>query len=396
MLQARINYNIEQSVPLFVKEGLYPNLLSRGDMISTQADNWSETIILQSSMYMNSKEDPLAIFNNAWIHDNNILQGFIRASEGEAPNSSYYRYWQGFRVLIRPLLAMFDYSAIRELFRFFGWFLFCLTAMVLYRSTGGMFTLIFCASLLWTGYGVVTTSIQFSLCFFIALLAMILLPQMLKRQYSIAGFFFFVGAATQFFDFYTVPCVTLGLPLVYFIELKKREPICCQSVLASVMGCVAAWFGAYAGMWICRMALVSLFLHIDAFSSTFNSLFRWTGIVEEATYAWIGPLDAIGRAFQTAFTKAHTALLLGSFLVYAMFLVRAILRHHARKPDWMFLPVALIPIVWMIAASKPTTWHIFFQYRSLVVFLFACGAFAVSMLEMKTMRYPDMLVDSEL
>jgi len=152
------------------------------------------------------------------------------------------------------------------------------------------------------------------------------------------------------------------------------------------MGCVTAWLGAYVGMWICRMIFVSLLLHIDAFTPTFNSFFSWTGIVEEVQFAWIGPLDAVGHAFRTAFTKAHTALLLGSFLVYVLFLLRAILRRHTRKPDWVFLPVALIPIVWMIVASKPTTWHIFFQYRSLVVFLFACGAFAVSIVGTKTMR----------
>lgn len=382
ILQARINYNIEKSLPLFLKEELYPNLLSQEDNLSTQADNWSETIILQSSMYMNTTQDPLSIFKNPWrFGQDGILQSFESASRGEAPNSSYYRYWQGFRVLIRPLLVVLDYSSIRELFRFIGWFLFCFTVIVLYRNAGMKFALVFCSSFLLIEYGLVTTTIQFSLSFYIALNAMILLPNILKRQWSIPFFFLMVGAATQFFDFYTVPCITLGLPLIFLVKMKRQRQMASKAILRLMIRCIIAWLCSYIGMWLFRMVLVSLFLHIDAFTPTFQSFFNWTGITRLEEHSWIGIFDAIEASFHVIFTKAHLLLLLSGFVIYIIFLTSAIRRRRIQKPDLLFLSVAIIPMIWMIAASIPTTWHIFFQYRSLVVFLFACFSTAISPLE---------------
>ena len=387
--QSRINGNIEQSVPLFEREGLYPNLLGQGTQ-STKADNYSETLILQSAMYTNTSKNPLNIFINPFRGGSEgMVDHFIAASKGDPSNSSYFHYWQGFRAFVRPLLTIFDYSSIRELIRFAGLFLFFVTSLVVYRNAGRKFAAIFCVSLLSIEYFIAATTIQYSIVFFIAMIAMILLPVIIKKQWSIPLFFFITGAVTQFFDFYTVPCVTLGFPLIFLIELKSKDQTSAKkSHLRLIVFCILAWFGSYIGMWMIRLALVSLFLNINAFVPVLDLVFKWTGVAKNESYAYLGPFDGIKRSFHTAFTRTKKVLLISGIVCYVVFLARAIHLRVIKKPNYLFLPSGIIPIVWMIITAKATAWHTHFQYRSVAVILFACFSFALSVFDRDSTKKP--------
>lgn len=136
---APVRRNIARSVPLLQQEGLYPEYFG---FKLFQMDNYTDTIMLFEAATAD-ETDPLTAMMRATTYnvDNfetmqDDLAGYLDARQngddlpGDLDAFSYARYWHGYLIWLRPLLAFLSYGQVR-LVQYVV--LFALLALVLAR-----------------------------------------------------------------------------------------------------------------------------------------------------------------------------------------------------------------------------------------------------------------------
>lgn len=216
---------------------------------------------------------------------------------------------------------------------------------------------------------------QFACCPMIALTAMMLVPFIEERRKLRLSFFMVVGMLTMFFDFYTVPVLTFGLPMVYCMAVRLRKGR--RITLRDMLGCFALWLAGYLCMWLTKLALTSLFTPYDGFSNGIKELLLWLDKRNGAEQGQFSVLRAFGAVYAIIcpdmLSKIVMAGLAAAFAVLVVMRVRSGYSHVLISA----LPIAAVgflPVIWFAASAKPIVSHAFFQYRSIAVLYWALGA----------------------
>lgn len=374
--QERVAGNLLDSAYQLNTENAYPHVLDSQSW-SQMVDMASESYILNLSYYMNTQEDPSSILVNPNICGA-IGEELQNAVEEQAPaNESYARYWGGFRVPARLLLTFFTYTDIRRILALAVFLLSGGTALFLYKKTNTLaapLSLLFVIAVLKPF--VISSAMQFSCCFILAMLGILLLPRKERRFLTYPVYFFIIGAATQYFDFYTTPALTFGLPMLSLLAIRQSAGGSSVKKELKLIGmCFAAWFAAYLLMWLGKLALTTLFTDLNEFSNGFSAIaYR---LLDTTDVDVTGSLPyricvLLWRVFIRVFERpAFIAAFFGTtLLLWLYFLLRSGSRKERFLSGLPYLLVACLPILWFIAASEPSLKHSWFQYRNVGVFLF--------------------------
>lgn len=116
--QQAVRTHLKESMPQLISEGVSPGVLYDGHPRS-KLDHYSENYILTYSYYMDTRTDPAAVLTNPGRStlppsEELFLQTERLLNETLPPDTHYVRYWMGFRMYVRPLLAMMNYMDIRQ------------------------------------------------------------------------------------------------------------------------------------------------------------------------------------------------------------------------------------------------------------------------------------------
>lgn len=143
---------------------------------------------------------------------------------GEIEESfEYARYWHGYLVPLRILLCIFNINEIRILFILL-FLVLITTLMVLITKKINIYAmLVFLVALTSVEYFYIGISLQGSSIFFIAMIASIILIYRYNKIKDFPLLFLVVGSLTSFFDFLTVPLLTLGIPFAIFFLIKRKR-----------------------------------------------------------------------------------------------------------------------------------------------------------------------------
>ena len=196
-------YSIDSTTPLessfLARKNYIPNITK-----TIQEDKVVELKSSSKYMYHNEVGELLDLTNN------------------EAEESfEYARYWHGYLIVLRPLLAIFNLNTIRVLLTILLITLFIVFFILLEKKTNIFMALffefgLFCVEYLYLGY-----SLQGIFVFLIAIITSIVL---LIRDINLKNkvlLFFVVGMLTNYFDFLTVPMVTYGIPMLVILLIMK-------------------------------------------------------------------------------------------------------------------------------------------------------------------------------
>lgn len=359
--QDRIDYRMKQSIDTILGEGLYPRIGDHEE--SSQLDSWTEALILMQSTSM---DRPVRILTNPqWSKPDPVeaLWKFYEAKESEKKATHYVRYWLGFRTPVRLLMQVLNYTQIRKLL---SWILYGLIIAVSYtvaQKTDKRAGILFAVSIILFKPQIICQNIQFCCDFFIAFAAMLILPKVNEKgEMNMLLFFFEIGLLTMYFDFYTTPIITLGYPLLFYYLLPQKQD---SRKVSSMWKAVLFWIMGYAGMWLIKLCLVTVFTDIDGFANGFNSMFKRVGVNKMADsmeeYSILGALNAV---FQTCFperTERICLLLLLPVTIIVLFQKRTKLGRLLQYGA-LLIPL-LLSAIWIAAAAQPTTQHAWFQHR---------------------------------
>ena len=358
------------SICTFQREDLYPILID--GYPNTQLDNFTDAAMLNTaicsideapyiaavkcSQYRYNQEGPMASFMNyIWGESCIALE--------------YSRYWNGFLVILKPLLVFFSYADIRMLNGLMQMILGALFIWLLVKKQLSRFIIPFILTIFYLVPIVLAMSLQNSSVFYIAIIASIILlkqEDILYTQKWVAEFFLILGILTSYFDLLTYPIITLGFPLVLFVILMGRREIGMKKIVLYVIGCSISWGIGYLGMWSAKWVLSILVLGTSSLEAVINSLNErsLSGAVAEGTNVW-KVIKTNLDMYKKPIYRVMPAVMLFLSLIYVF--VKKIRVSEILKRCIPFLLIILIPFAWYTVTANHAAIHAFFTHRTLSV-----------------------------
>lgn len=369
-----------------VAEGDHPKIL-----FSEQSalDNFTDRIMLQQSQRTSSWNSITALFTEKDLWEGIEAQSLHNPLFAAFSNQGYSRYWHGYTIFLKPLLAVFSYQTIRQL-SFLALIGLIISAFNAVKKSSNLYTAVsLLVSLVIVNVMIVPMSLVFSPVFYITLISVVVVAksQKLKDGKDRVLFFLIVGSVTNYLDFLTVPILTLCIPLVLLIFFDTRVSSYSQLrrwglVFTPSIG----WVCGYASTWFIKWVLSSMVTGRNVIADAIlNILVRSdTGGINEAHGIHFDRFETIRMNYAFAFTDETYAILFAVLVGTAFILMFQIItgRIQARFDAYRILnglPILLVafaPIAWYMVLLNHSTIHMqFYAYKNVCITIFAVLVF---------------------
>ena len=379
-----IKNNIVESAKQIQKEGLWFQPLG---FYLFQIDNMTDCLMMNINASANS-DNPIRssmIVNYSQPYEYGDTGTYLKMDETTldiAENganestifSDYARYWHGYQVVLRPLLYIFNYNQIRILNYITFFILLSITLLLLYKRLNIIFALTFAATLVLSNIMIVPLAIQFSTCFYIAFIGMILI---LYRKKTIdskqsAILFFSIGAFTSYMDFLTTPILTLGFPLVVLVAIDKEK-----ERLKTLFTQSFIWLLGYASIWSSKWLIGWILTGENIIDTAMACAQQRVG----NTIVFGGVEMYMNQFFDIILTKISNmiypiCIAIGIMIALLIFYFYKN-RDKVKNFNWLVI-ISLMPIVWFIVMKNHSLQHIFFTWRDFMLTLWCMLIFAFS------------------
>ena len=268
-----IKANIEKSAPKMAKEGLYPKAIINMDQC--QMDNFTDALIMNQIYRIDPKRpvhDAMKMVRaDEEGHGWDQIGLLLRMTKGEdLEEVPYARYWHGNTFLFRPCFMLMDYNMLR-------WWIYVVSSLLLvaffcayYRVAGLPKTLA-----LTLGFAATCSFVtQFSMQFFPILAITIIASFLVIKRGETKNnglLFFIVGSLACYFDLLTTPLLTLGIPLVVMLSLKRNEGFLLKDNLWEIIRLALLWGLGFGLTFVTKWALATLILGYNVFTDAFDT-----------------------------------------------------------------------------------------------------------------------------
>ena len=380
--------NVIASSRVIFAEGPWPQLTQ--DDLTTQRDNWTEVYVLGMAVHQDG--DPLrSAFLNPYYGSEDrpssmpleSLESWIERGASAPANQSYGRYWQGYLVMIRPLLVLLTLKEIYLVMAVILVTLLVLSCIGLTRRVGWPYAAALVLSFAMVDGWMLPLSTKFWFSFAVALVGLCIAVRMEADELlgeRACILFFVLGAVTVFLDYLSTPLVSLGLPLA-------AAAVCARDELED-LGAAGAlrWFGHIVASWLAgylMLGLANWLIYIcvspdgaEAVEAIRIRLDNWVGPARfyEGFNRFSGVVTSYG-------VFSHGLGGRVAVILHALALAACALPRGRYRPVRAVLAAAsLIPIPWQIVLATSVAWHAWTVYRvfCLSVFCLACGLILTS------------------
>ncbi|MFT3982290.1 MAG: hypothetical protein QM697_00170 [Lachnospiraceae bacterium] len=383
--QSLITENVKESVALIEHEGMYPSFIqsinSKGIIESRPRnnqinfyDNWSDATFLNIA-YTRTETGPLKMaMANYYNHDETdedfpALSGLQKAIEGEkVAIGEIGRYWIGIIPVLRILLIVFNLGEIRLLLFVTGIVLFLYTYVAMKDRLGIKIANSFAIAYVLCGGIINITCLAFSTDH-ILMLSMCLL--LLKKTEIKEEWFYWVlvGMLTFLLNFWSMPLITLGIPLVIKCLLLIKEKTEEKNIFKKTFINSAIWLVGIVSAIVVKQVICFL-------------LFKSVAGVNQAKHWGGDTLDIVGRLKLVLWCVEGLLLEKMTFIAGITLLIIIVasliknrinpLRLHAGQRTLLF--ISIYPIAWYFVTAAHTVHG--FDKLMLMVSIFSLLSFA--------------------
>lgn len=386
--QQPIDANVLASAEAMLPDGDYPRIADKS--YASMLDVTTDALILAESKATTISQWD-TIFTNPLYEqgEGGTVEQLYRYASGENTEVSryYVQYWMGFRPVMRLLLTFLDYY---QIIRYVAFAFFVLLAAVMCsvaKHTDTKTAFLFAMSIILVRPHIIAVSLQFSCCFFIAFLAMLLVPRLHRKPQWEGVFFLLLGIATMYFDFYTTPIITFGFPMIYLYAIHTAEG---RAVPLKRIGWNAlSWSVGYGGMWLAKLLLTSLLTAADGIGTGMTSFMGRIGITKTpGLEGYYNPIVALSTVAKSLYSDQKGKLILAAacaaLLVFlAVRFLRCRCSFRQLFSHTALLVIAALPLIWFMVAAQPTGNHHWFQYRGIAVTFWAGFTYLLYLLQPK-------------
>lgn len=290
----------------------------------------------------------------------------IHSFSGDYEVRNYGRYWHGYQIILCPLLCFLTYAEIRQINMFLqiaAVFVFVFLAVT---SRKRMLCLPFFVMYIFLSPVSLFSSLQYSPCFYIMMLALLVLFAFDKYMNDVRRNYLFllVGILTAFFDLLTYPLVTLGVPLIAFLGTDYECMSSLKKSLKSMFDHSISWVIGYMGMWMSKWIIASVLTEENIILDAVQRIDRRTGH-HDAAYTWSA---TVKRNISICNLRVLLPVLIG-IGVYILVSMLKNLRCTRRflPGTWVILAVSLYPFIWYYIVLEHSWVHSFFTWRELAI-----------------------------
>lgn len=389
--KSAIEENLKESVEFFKQNSGVEELLKRRNytFIHYYADSIILNIIycidstkpVQSSMWANYYEEIKADINNDYI---------TVVEEQKKTNQQYLRYWHGSMAILRPLLTILNIEQIYLLNKIVMYLLAIILFILLFKKSKKL-AIIYLLAMIMIAFPIVPFCLEYSWTFYIMLITSIIAIQIEKRgDKGLFVLFFITGILTCFFDFLTTEIITILVPVLLVLFIRKEENRITSFKEASkflLKSCVL-WGIAYITMWFSKWILASIILNINAIDYVKDeAMFRINGVqgIRSKKEMYLGALFKNWHAlYPINIIKRELDL----WKMVAIFLVAIVasLDWKNIKNKWfsmLMLIVGLIPYIRYLVLANHSYRHSFFTFRSQIITIIAIAFIIIDCLNYK-------------
>ena len=188
-------------------------------------------------------------------------------------NSEYLRYWNGSMLFLRPLLIFFNIEQIYQINQIFLGIL-SLVLLILLFIRNKKIAIVFLFSLILFTCWYVGFCIEYSVTFYIFIITSIIAliidnkknKDISKSNERLLILFLITGMFTSFIDFLTTEILTIFIPLIFILVIRKKENRLenLKKTFLFVVKAIILWLVGYVGMWSAKWLLSSIILNINA------------------------------------------------------------------------------------------------------------------------------------
>lgn len=287
----------------------------------------------------------------------------------------YVRYWHGYLTVLRLLLLIFDINMIRYFLIIVTLILEIYVLKLIYDKLGFKICTAFFIGFLLTEAFFIGISLQGTPIFIIMLVSSIII---LKTEKMTMMQLFIIGSLTNFFDFLTVPVITLGVPLIlyFLIEQKHSNIYTIKKSIRLIIISGIIWILGYSLTWLAKWFIVGVFCNRNVLEIVNNQI-RFRIIENNLTY-----LDEFKMLLN--YTFRGTFVSIGIYVFIMIYMIKFL--HNSKnitninevmekkvKIVFPFFIISLIPLLWAIVLKNHTTHHTFFTYRMMMISIISIG-----------------------
>ena len=376
-MQISADYLCEKIVFFFMIDDVMPSLIDRyADSITLNiAWNYDEDNALTSAMradFLSSRK----------TNENDNFKASVTGNPNETNFvTQYIRYWHGSSALSR---IMHVFMSIKQMYILNAVIIALLAAALLavllknrlYDLSAG---LVF--GLITTSVWFVPLSLEYTWVYIIMLIiSLIVVFLSVKGKYGICPYVILAsGMFVNFFDFLTAETLTLTVPLLIMLRIRRKETPAVTdknkkgslpAEVSDALSCTVLWGFGYVGTWISKWLISSLVLKENVMPYiTEHIAERLGGEVYGDPVTTTGMLfGALGRNIANLFPVGYgvTGLMAGIVLLIVLAYIGFVYRKkgYDTKLILYYVIVGLIPYVRYLVLHNHSYIHRFFTFRA--------------------------------
>ena len=365
------------SADTILAEGSYPNLYN---WCTSELDNLTDGLMVSIAGYRSEAPAIVDAMEGCSYSIDDYASEFALRSHltyGSLPFekvSPYTRYWHGYLLFLKPLLALTDYSGIRVLNLILQTGLAAVVVALLCRYHMRKYILPFLLSVLIIGPHVIYRSLQFSTCYYTLLLGSIAALFLIGKKAGERSFyllFLIIGIFTSFIDFLTYPISTFGVPAVFVLNASDNRSFRKQS--GRVFKLFLFWLLGYIVMWLGKFPVACLVSDQPILGDAAQETFTWMVTARGFT-------NLFYMLYRNIRSFSLTPFMIPALIFAAVGIIAAIRRKSTSVSEvWKlavpYLILAILPVGWYCVLAAPSYIHDFFTSKALVVSAFSILSF---------------------
>lgn len=286
------------------------------------------------------------------------LYDFVNEDENVDESFEYARYWNGYLIILKPLLLVMNYNQIRYCVFAIIFILVLILSILIYKKFNVWYALSFCFSILITDILISALCLNTAVCVLISLIASIYILIKDGKIKNVNILFFVIGILTNLLDLLTNPIITLGLPLItYFMIAEKKNKNIKNFILLSFN-----WAVGYIVFWVTKWIITDMLFDKN--------------IITNAVYQVVYRTSGLNVLMKNLINRLM--YFLGKFSFFIILLLVGIciyiffdnLKNKKNFEYAVYLLIPLMVICWFIVLKNHSAIHAFFTYRNIFIIIY--------------------------
>ena len=374
-----IQENVRTSAEYLSKQkGAFPSIFL--GLSSSSMDYYADAVLMDIAWYLDPAHPVESIsWAKYYAEDKFNYNGFVKrdflnsVTKEISPNQQYLRYWHGSIVLVKPMLILWDIRGIYVVHGLAILLLMIWLIRLLYQQNCRSEAIAFLISMVAVSIWFVPICMEYVWMFLCMLITSIMTVKLMRarREQWLPVLFLVTGMVAVFLDFFTTETMTLAIPLLFMIRIRKREGLQ-EGTWRAVFTNTILWGIGYIGMWILKWGFAAFCLHQNVLPFIRESV--WEHLRSESNMTFLEmKRQTVSRNIHNLFPLEYG--IIGQVFIIIMIIlvvVLPVLRDRIRlKPvfNWYWIALytfaGLIPIARYLVISNHSYVHAFFVYRAL-------------------------------